>query len=106
MPSCGVSLDVKGPSCEVGLDLSLDVKAPSLDVKMPSCEVSLDVKAPSLDVKMPRLPACDVEVEIDVDVPACDVQAETNEATTGDLVDGTFVAKVDTIPKGCSDYIS
>ena len=34
------------------------------------------------------------------------MEAETNEATTGDLVDGTFVAKVDTIPKGCSDYIS
>merc|ERR1712086_1165600 len=78
-----VLIDEDDEGEEVGLDVSLNVKGPSLDVKMPSCEVSLDVKGPScevgldvsLDVKAPsldvKMPSC--EVSLDVKGPSCEV---------------------------------
>merc|ERR1712166_317769 len=81
-PSRDVSLDVKAPSLGIRVkgpscDVSLKVKAPSLKGKGPSCDVSLDVKAPSLEIKV-KGPSCDVSLDVKapslkVKGPSCDV---------------------------------
>merc|ERR1711998_589055 len=76
----------KAPSCDVDVKASADVKGPSLDVKMPSCDV--DVKGPScdVDVKAPskKAPSCDVDVkgpscDVDVKAPDCDFDLSDDE---------------------------
>merc|ERR1711865_1045108 len=71
------SVDVKMPSVECDVEVkapSMKLKAPSVEVQMPSVEC--EVKAPSVEVKMPS-----VECEVEINGPkissiACEVDVK------------------------------